>query len=103
MVKKTWKVVIPRKVRSDLKEVYEYLLEESQSPELANRIRGEIVDRIRDLEINPHVYEPDRFRLKNDGTYRAFEKHTYRVSYRIIGHTIRIVRVRYARKKPLDY
>jgi plasmid stabilization system protein ParE len=49
------------------------------------------------------VYEADRFRSNNDGSYRAFEKHSYRVTYRVIGADIRVFRVRHASMKPMAY
>jgi hypothetical protein len=31
---------------------------------------------------NPGFYGPDKYKADNDGSYRAFEKHSYRIVYR---------------------
>jgi len=31
---------------------------------------------------NPEIYGPDKYKTDNDSSYRAFEKHHYRVAYR---------------------
>ncbi|MGB0948547.1 MAG: type II toxin-antitoxin system RelE/ParE family toxin [Marinirhabdus sp.] len=40
-------------------------------------------------------------KIGNDGSYRAFEKHSYRVSYRITENEIRILRLRHTSRNPL--
>lgn len=45
----------------------------------------------------------DTLKENNKGNIRVYEKHTYRISYLIEGDTIYIVRLRYARKEPLEY
>jgi plasmid stabilization system protein ParE len=87
----------------DLKSAYENILEQSQSVEIAGRVRSDILSQTRELGLNPTVYEADRFRSNNDGSYRAFEKHSYRVTYRVIGADIRVFRVRHASMKPMAY
>jgi hypothetical protein len=37
------------------------------------------------------------------GNIRAYEKHTYQISYLVEEDAIYIIRVRYARKEPLEY
>ncbi len=53
----------------------------------------------RDFEI----YELDRFKLKNDGSFRAFEQYNYRISYRVTSNQIRILRVRHTSRNPKIY
>jgi plasmid stabilization system protein ParE len=53
--------------------------------------------------INSAKYPSDKFRKDNDGTWRAFEKYHYRISYRVLEGEIRIVRMRHTSKSPLNY
>jgi len=55
------------------------------------------------LATNPEIYKLDTFKENNRGNIRAYEKHTYRISYLIEDDAIYIIRVRYARKEPLGY
>jgi hypothetical protein len=32
--------------------------------------------------LNPEIYGPDKYKTDNDGSYRTFEKHHYRIAYR---------------------
>lgn len=66
-------------------------------------VRTDIADIIKSLPLNPHKFPKDKYKLANDGSYRAFEKHTYRIAYRILEFEIRILRVRHTGMEPKDY
>lgn len=51
----------------------------------------------------PQKYNPDKYKTKNDGSFRAFEMYHYRISYRYKGSEIRIVRIRHTKMNPLTY
>jgi plasmid stabilization system protein ParE len=51
----------------------------------------------------PEKYPPDKFRLDNEGNYRAFETHSYRISYKFTDREIRILRIRHVRQSPKPY
>jgi plasmid stabilization system protein ParE len=55
------------------------------------------------LVLSPEIYKLDALRKNNPGNIRAFEKHSHRISYLIEDEAIYIIRVRYARKQPLNY
>lgn len=55
------------------------------------------------LPDQPEVFPPDKFKKNNDGSWRAFEKFRYRISYRITLKEIRIVRLRHTSRSPLAY
>ena len=40
---------------------------------------------------------------QNDGSWRAFEKYRFRISYRVMEKEIRIVRFRHTSRTPLNY
>jgi len=66
-------------------------------------VKNALIDLTIDLPQNPEKYPLDKFKTNNDGTWRAFEKYHYRISYRILENQIRIVRVRHTSKSPLTY
>jgi plasmid stabilization system protein ParE len=84
-----------------LQKVYLYILLDSfQNAEM---VRDDLIDITIDLCNYPTKYPPDKFKKDNDGTWRAFEKHSYRVSYRVKQHEIRIVRLRHTSRSPLTF
>jgi len=87
--------------KAELKKMYEYIALDSLQN--AQMVKDELIGLTIDLLRNPEKYSLDKFKTENDGTWRAFEKHHYRVSYRILKDQIRIVRMRHTSKSPLDY
>ena len=79
-------------------------LEESESLETTERIFDEIAESTEILATNPEIYKLDSLKFNNEqGGVRFYEKHTYRISYQVTSDHIYIIRIRYARKEPLDY
>ena len=76
---------------------------ESETPAGAEKVRTDILLRIDSLALNPGKYNPDKYKSGNDGSFRAFELHHYRVSYRHIKNEIRIIRIRHTKKNPIQY
>ncbi len=54
------------------------------------------------IALHPEIYPPDKYKKTNSGSYRAFETHSYRVSW-YDDDEIRILRIRHVRQKPLEY
>ncbi len=69
----------------------------------AEKVKQEILLKNSDLTKYPELHNPDKYKISNDGSFRAFELHRYRVSYRYIGNEIRILRIRHTKKNPLKY
>ncbi|MBP2833291.1 type II toxin-antitoxin system RelE/ParE family toxin [Aquimarina sp. U1-2] len=99
MVKK--KVVWDSEALSQLQECYEYIKERSITS--AQKVRKVILEEVKELPNHPESHKLDRFKIENDGNYRAFEKYSYRVSYRIKAEEIRILRVRHTSRSPLKH
>ena len=74
---------------------------EKESPLYAEKVKLKILLKIDSLPEHPEKYYPDKYKLENDGTYRAFEIYHYRISYRIKNNEIRILRIRHTRQSPL--
>ncbi|QHI34930.1 hypothetical protein IMCC3317_02750 [Kordia antarctica] len=88
---------------AELNNAFLELLEQSKSIELTTRIIAEIYESASILAANPEVYKLDILKQNNEGNIRAFEKHTYRISYLIEEKVIYIIRVKHAKQEPLEY
>ncbi len=88
---------------AELNQAFLDLLEQSESIETTTKIITEIYESASILATNPEIYKLDTLKKNNKGTVRTYEKHTYRISYLVEEKAIYIIRVRYARKEPLDY
>lgn len=69
----------------------------------AERVEREILDAISNIQENPEQHPPDKFKNNNQGNFRAFERLSFRISYKITPTQIRILRIRHVRQKPKDY
>jgi plasmid stabilization system protein ParE len=73
------------------------------SPQNAEKVKNEVLEKIYELSIRPEVHNPDKFKVDNSGNYRAFELHRLRIGYLVKENEIIIARVRNTRQEPLDY
>jgi len=96
-------IIWTQQASAELNEAFLELLEQSESVETTTRIITEIYESVSILATNPEIYELDTLKENNKGNIRAYEKHTYRISYLIKQEAVYIIRVRYARKEPLEY
>lgn len=88
---------------AELNEAFLDLLEKSESLETTTRIISEIYESASILATDSEIYKLDTLKENNIGNIRAYEKHTYRISYLVEEEAVYIIRVRYARKEPLEY
>ena len=73
------------------------------SDQNADKVKGEILVKIRELSTRPEIHPPDKYKQNNSGDYRAFELHRYRIAYLVKDHEIVIVRVRHCSQEPQEY
>lgn len=97
------KIIWTHQAEDDLHNAFLDLLEYSESLEITSRIISEIYESVSVLAKNPEIYKLDSLKVNNKGNIRALEKHIYRISYLVDTETIYIIRVRSARKEPLEY
>lgn len=69
----------------------------------AERVEEAILTSITALIPNPEKYPPDKFKKDNPGNYRAFEKLSFRIAYKLTTKQIRILRVRHVKQEPKEY
>jgi plasmid stabilization system protein ParE len=94
-------VVWSKGARLELKKVFNYIALDSLKHAIL--VRDEIIDLTIALSKHSEKYALDKYKIDNDGSWRAFEKYHYRVSYKITATQIRIVRLRHISKSPLYY
>jgi plasmid stabilization system protein ParE len=75
----------------------------SKSIRSANRLARDIFESTDILGDHPEMYPLDNNKMENDGSYRCYEVRTYNVSYRVMGDSIRIIRVRYSGREPRQH
>lgn len=101
MVNKGWKVVIDNAAKKSLQEAYHYI--KNDSLQNAEKVKAKILSSIKELIKNPERHAPDKYRLNNDGSYRAYEIYKYRITYHVSAEEIHVIRIRHTRMNPLEY
>jgi len=84
-----------------MKQAFDYISQDLFQN--AVKVLEEIALAVNKAAINPAIYAPDKFKINNDGLYRAFEKHHYRITYRYEKNAIRVLRVRHTAMEPKEY
>ena len=101
MVRKKQKIFWDNEAKDNLKKALKYIKKES--PQGANIVKNKIFETIRKILANPEMYEADKLKKDNDGSFRAFYAFNYRVAYRITNDSILILRFRHTSQEPLEY
>lgn len=94
-------IIGTKNTRQQLQDIYLYLAEDSILQ--ADRIFDLIVNSTLRLTIHPFRFPPDKYKTDNDGNYRAYELHHFRISYRISETAIYIIRIRSTYQNPEEY
>jgi plasmid stabilization system protein ParE len=95
------KLVWTRRAQQHMAALYNYI--SNDSPQNAIVVIYDIVAAMEKAIVNPDCYNPDKYKKDNDGSYRAFEKHRYRIVYRYQKNIIRVLRVRHTSMEPKRY
>jgi plasmid stabilization system protein ParE len=90
-----------KRALNQLIKAIEYIEEDSEQN--AAKVKNEIFDEINILTAHSEKFPPDKYKLNNDGSFRAFELYHYRVSYRFKRNEIRIIRIRHTKRNPKHY
>lgn len=98
MVKKNCKIVWTKPAQNQLKEIYKYISEESVQN--AINVINDLTHAVENIVEHPEKHKIDQYKKDNDGTYRAFEKHHFRISYRNEKQIIRVLRIRHTKMNP---
>lgn len=87
--------------QNQLIKAYNYIL--LKSFQSAEKVKHDILVSTRKLPDTPELYPPDKYRKDNDGSFRAYELHHYRIVYQVTKNSIIIVRVRHTKMEPKIY
>jgi plasmid stabilization system protein ParE len=101
MVNVQWEIVFDSIAKMHLKEAYEYIRD--NSPQSAVKVLARITASISNLAKDPEKNPPDKYRINNDGSYRAYEIDRYRIAYKVSPPQILIIRIRHTSREPLKY
>lgn len=101
MAKEKYKVVWTKRSQEQMKQVFEYI--NLDSPKNAEKVVNDIATTVFAASVNPQIYPPDKYKINNDGSYRAFEKHHYRITYRYRANILRVLRIWHTSRKPFMY
>ena len=91
--------------KTAIKQLFEIIqfIEEKQFEEYAKKFETEILNKIRLLP-KSYIYQAfDKYKINNDGTFRAFEYDRYRISFRVKNSEIRILHIRHTSRLPRTY
>jgi plasmid stabilization system protein ParE len=89
--------------QNQLEKIYFYLLEETKSFAIADKVVDSLISAVEILKNSWEIYETDEMRIPVDENYRAFEKFSYRISYKIDSEKIYILRIRHTSRNPKFY
>jgi len=76
---------------------------EEESPQSAEKVKNEMLDSITSLQTHPEKFAPDKYKLNNDGSFKAFELYHYRIAYRFWKNEVRIIRFSHTKRSPQQY
>ena len=94
-------IVWTKRSQNDMRNAFDYTSQDSVQNALS--VLEEIVAMTNKAITNPEYFAPDKYKENNDGSYRAFEKHHYRISFRFDSKVIRILRVIHTSREPKLY
>lgn len=94
-------LVWTRRSQQHLRALYKYISDDPAQNAL--KVVNDIIAAAEKAIVNPQYYNPDKYKINNDGSYRAFEKHRYRIVYRYQKNIIRVLRVRHTKMEPRNY
>ncbi len=99
--KKIKEIIWSDQAKDHFYEILKHL--ENEAPHVIEIVGNAILDTIEEAAINYNIYPLDRFKKKNDGTYRAVLIYSYRISYQVGIDHINILRIRHTSRAPLKH
>ena len=72
----------------------------ADSVQNADHLQDRLKKKLDKIAEYPEMCPKDKYKIHNDGSFRAFTLFHYRVSYRFYGTEIRVLRIRHTSMKP---
>ncbi len=88
-------IIWSKTAQNQLEKIYFYLFKETKSKNIPNKVVDNIYDSVTILSTSWEIYELDEMKIPNDGSYRAYEIYSYRITYKITPKGIHILRIRH--------
>lgn len=101
VVKKQRRIIWDDEAKLYLKQAIQYIKQES--PQGAETVKRAILDHVAVLKNDALIYETDRFKTNNDGSYRAVTVFSYRTTHKITDTHILVLRLRHTSQNPIIY
>lgn len=95
------KILWDKETLNYFRDTIQYIRKDSTQN--ADKVKKQILQKIAELSKQPDIHNPDKFKINNDGSFRAFELHHIWVEYKIKEQEIIITRIRNTYQEPLDY
>ncbi|WP_149208156.1 type II toxin-antitoxin system RelE/ParE family toxin [Flavobacterium johnsoniae] len=93
-------IIWSKTAQNQLEKIYFYLFKETKSRNIPNKVIDTIYNSVTILSTSWEIYELDEMKSSNDGTYRAYEVYSYRITYKITPKEIHILRIRHTSRNP---
>ncbi|MEN9908893.1 MAG: hypothetical protein RLZZ540_2042 [Bacteroidota bacterium] len=97
------KIIWSSNALEQLEDIHFYILFESKSIQVADKVVDKIFDSTKILKTKPEIYKLDTKKDNNDGSFRAYFVYDYMISYQITPDYIQILRVRHTSRKPTNF
>ncbi|MFA9190790.1 type II toxin-antitoxin system RelE/ParE family toxin [Flavobacterium sp. FZUC8N2.13] len=97
------KIIWSSNALEQLEDIHFYILFESKSIHIADKVIDEIFESTKILKTKPEIYKLDTKKDNNDGSFRTYFIYDYMISYRITPNNIQILRVRHTSRKPKTF
>jgi plasmid stabilization system protein ParE len=102
MVKlKPFEVRWSKRSLDQLHEIHEYIKQDSRQG--ADKVVKSIAKRVDSLSTHAMIYEADRFKRNNDGSYRATSIYKFRIIYRITENQVAVLKILHTARLPRKY
>src|SRR5690349_16753921 len=95
-------VIWTETTKKQLEQIYLYIAEAS-SINQADNVFEKLINSTSQLPEHPLKNPPDKYKIDNEGIYRAYEVFHFRISYKITEEAIYIVRIRSTHQNPEGY
>jgi addiction module RelE/StbE family toxin len=96
-----FEIIWSKRAFEQLKQIKEFIKEDS--PKGSEKVVKAIVKRVQTLSTHAMLYEADRFKISNDGSYRATTIYKFRVVYRITSEQVIILKILHTARLPKKY
>ncbi|HUH74929.1 MAG TPA: type II toxin-antitoxin system RelE/ParE family toxin [Chitinophagales bacterium] len=94
-------IIWTKLAEEQLEAIYNYI--KDTSIQNAEKLKIEILESTLSLIDYPEKYPNDKYKEKNNGTFKAYEIYKYRISYNFLEDKIIILRIRSTQMKPKTY